>query len=273
MDNEVYSFALRSALNEVRNICPDIKSSFMFREDGEVVAADESTPERTIVQVVDSLDGVFEKADALGGVEAMCFEGSKGRVNVSSVNSHYLVTVTSRKADLNLVNTVTRVLIPTVLKLLEKISPMSVKSDFSTPNLKPEIPLTKEMENPEGSTAEEDRVDEPKKILEPEIKTETPLPEPPVNQFIVENLGGLLVPSDTARIDNEIILQWNELYPDRKITDVSVETFSGKETRCKVKPIKDSKFEGKGIIQTPDKIQLSLEIKKGELVRVRPVIE
>jgi len=97
MDNEIYSFALRNALNEIRNICPDIRNSFMFKEDGEIVAGDEKTPEKTIVRAVDAFDGIFEKADSIGGVECVTLEGSKGRVNVSCMNDVYLVTVTSRK--------------------------------------------------------------------------------------------------------------------------------------------------------------------------------
>jgi hypothetical protein len=105
------------------------------------------------------------------------------------------------------------------------------------------------------------------------VEPEAVLPEPPVSQLIVENLGGLLVPSDTVRIDNAVLTQWNELYNEREIGEVEIETFDGKSTRCKVKPIKDAKYEGKGIIQMPEKVQLTLEIKKGELVRVKPVIE
>ena len=43
--------------------------------------------------------------------------------------------------------------------------------------------------------------------------------------------------------------------------------------RCKFKPLKDQKLEGKGIIQMPEKAQLTLQTKKGALVMVKPVIE
>jgi hypothetical protein len=80
-----------------------------------------------VVQVVDAFGDILEKADAIGGVECMTLECSKGRVNVSCIDNLYLVTVTSKKADVNYVNIVTRVLIPTVLKLLEKIHPAPLK--------------------------------------------------------------------------------------------------------------------------------------------------
>jgi predicted regulator of Ras-like GTPase activity (Roadblock/LC7/MglB family) len=262
LDDEVYSFALKNTLNEIRNVCPDITHTFMFTQDGEIIATDENTHEKTIIQVVDAFDGILEKADKIGGVEGITLEGSNGKVNVSCIKDIYFATVTSKKADINYVNTVTRVLIPTVLKLLEKICPTPLKNP-PPPKIEPEIPTVEEIPQP----AEE----EPKEKVP--IEPETLLSEPPVNQLIVENLGGLLVPSDTVRIDSEILSQWEKLYEDRKIEEVEIETFDGKTTKCKVKPIKDSKYEGKGVIQMPEKVQLALEIKKGELVRAKPIIQ
>lgn len=272
--DEAYSFALKNTLNEILNLCPDVTNAFMFRENGEIVAGDENTPEKTMVRVVDAFDGILERAEAIDGVEGIIIEGSNGRVNVSNVNDFYLVTVTSRKADMNYVNTLTNVLIPTVLKLLEKIHPTSPKSNLPPPKTsEPKTPLVAKFEESMKEPDEETTIEEPKETIEPEIESEPLLPEPPVNQLIVENLGGLLVPSDTVRIDSQIISQWEELYEGRKIEEVEIGTFYGKTTQCKVKPIKGSKYEGKGIIQVPEKIRLDLEIKKGELVRVKPVVK
>jgi predicted regulator of Ras-like GTPase activity (Roadblock/LC7/MglB family) len=276
MNDEVYAFALKNTLSEIQNICPDIRNAFMFREDGGIIAGDANTSERNIVRVVDAFDGIFEKADSLNGVEGITLEGSKGKIVVSHVNDLYLVTVVCEKADMKYVNTVTRVLIPTVLKLIEKINPTLFKSNLPISETEPEITtkspafkIKRPMEEPE----EQPPAEETGKLSEPEIKPEPVLLEPPVNQLIVENLGGLLVPSDTVRVDNATISQWTELYEGRRVDEVEIETFDGKTTRCKVKPIKDSKFEGKGIVQMPDKVQVSLDIRKGELVRIKPVVE
>jgi hypothetical protein len=277
MDDEVYSFALKNVLNEIRNVCPDITNAFVFRENGEIVVGDENTSEKTMEHVVDAFDGLLEKADSIGGVESVTLEGTNGRVNVSWMNEVYLVTVTSGKADMKYVNTIIRVLIPTVLRLLEKINPTPIRStsSYTETKLKPRALAVKEFERqrePVTEPAEEFANEGPKKIELPETD-ESLLPEPPVNQLIVENLGGLLVPSDTVRIDSEVLSQWEGTYEGKKIEEVEIGTFDGKTTRCKVKPIKDSKYEGKGIIQLPEKVQLALEIKKGELVRAKPIIE
>jgi predicted regulator of Ras-like GTPase activity (Roadblock/LC7/MglB family) len=284
MDNEIYSFALKNALNELRNVCPDINSTFVFRENGEIIVGDENTPEKTMASVTDTFDGTLERAEAIGGVEGVTIEADNGGINVHRVDDFYLVTVTSKKADMQLVNTVTRVLVPTVLKLLEKISPASLKNDSASPEIpiveEPEEPTeelyeeptARENEQPEEFTKELDEEATAREIEEPE-EPKPMRPEPPENQLIIENLGGLLVPSDTVRIDGETIEQWEELHDGVKVKEVEVETFDGNITHCKIKPIKDSKYEGKGIIRMPDKIQAKLDIKKGELVKVRPILE
>ncbi len=272
MDNEVYSVALKNTLNEIQNICPDIKNSFMFKEDGEIVAQDENTPQNVVVHLVDSFDGILEKADAIGGIEGITLDGSKGRVTISCMNDIYLVTVTSKKADMNYVNTVTHVLIPTILRLLDKINPAPLKNKTPSLKIETETPVAEELEEQTETPVEKDWTEEPEETLE----TETLPSELPVNQLMIENLGGLLArvraPSDTVRIDSEMLLQWEEFSGSTRIDQVEVETFDGKTTRCKVKPIKDSKYEGKGIIRMPEKIQFNLEVRKGELVRVKPLV-
>jgi len=280
MDSDVYSFALKNTLNELQNVCPDITHAFMFRENGEVVAGDMNTSEKTIVHVIDSFDAINEKAEAIGGIESLTFHGVDGTLTASRINDLYFVTVASEKADMKYMNTVTRILIPTILKLIDKINPTPIKNTPHNPiNTEPQETddeLDEATHEPQERTAE--HLEEPYLMhqRENQIEKSTPeplLPEPIVNQLIVENLGGLLVPSDTVRIDNAMLSQWAELYEGKRIEEVEVESFGGKKLQCKVKPIKDSKYEGKGIIQIPEKIRTDLEINKGELVRVKPVVK
>jgi hypothetical protein len=180
---------------------------------------------------------------------------------------------------------VNNVLIPTILRLIEKTS--NSQNSHDQPNIKePEIETEQpQLQEPEpritykrpGSFTKlvqaELAKNNPQESMEPaETKPTESSAQTTANQFIVENIGGLLVPSDTVRVDNEILLQWEETYNDKPIAEVEIETFGGRMTQCKVKPLKDSKFEGKGIVQMPEKIQSTLEIKKGELVRIRPIV-
>jgi predicted regulator of Ras-like GTPase activity (Roadblock/LC7/MglB family) len=274
MDNEVYSFALKNTLDEMQKICPDIKNAFVLTKDRELIARDGVTSEKTITRAAGAFEEVLEKAQAIGGVEEVTVEGVNGRLNVYHLDEVYLITVTSKQADLNYVNTITNVLVPTVLRVLEKLSPAAPLMKNSTiPNMEPEEPAVERDEKPETEKVEEPQTDEHEEQLKTQEKSESILPETPVNQLIVENLKGLLVPSDTVRVDTNIIEEWKELYEDKTIKEADIETFGGKSARCKVKPIKESKLDGQGRIQIPNKVQLALDIKKGELVRVKPAVE
>jgi hypothetical protein len=279
MNNDVYSFALKSTLDEIQSICPDVSNTFIFK-DGKILAKGENTSEKTVNSTINAFDSITERADAIGGLEAVTIQGANGRVNIACMNDFYLTTVLSKKADEKYVNTLTRVLIPTVIKLVEKIHPASTDDETLTIDLEPAEDEAAEEDTDNAEDDENEPTEEETATTEPTEEQETPevddeplLPEPPVTQFIVENLGGLLVPSDTVRIDKAVITEWNDLYGDKKINEVDVETLDGKTTRCKFKHIKDSKHKGKGIIQIPEKLQLTLETTKGELVMVKPVVE
>ena len=135
---------------------------------------------------------------------------------------------------------------------------------------------TKPTEAEETSSENQVRQSEPiepePEIRQPEaeLEYEPSLTEVSATQFIVEHIGGLLVPPDTVRVDNALMLKWKELYGDKKITEVEVETLGGQTTRCKVKPIKDSKLEGKGLIQIPVKIQLNWKPPKANSLWQNP---
>jgi hypothetical protein len=296
MSNEVYAIALKSTLQEIQNACPDVTSNFIFK-DGEILAKTKNMQEENATQTINAFNDITEHADVIGGLEAVTIQGAEGKVNIASMKDFYLTTVSSKEADEKYVNTLTRVLIPIVIKLVDQIQPASTENETITntdeaPTTVESEPVEEEVteeiadeytyeaedteneqpEEPEEKTAAPELYEEPEPV-ELEAYDDPLLPEPPVTQLIVENLGGLLVPSDTVRIGQEVIAQWKELYSDKKINEVEVEALNGKSTRCKFKQIKKSKDSGKGIIKMPEKIQLTLETASGELVTVKPIVE
>ncbi|MCW4047158.1 MAG: hypothetical protein NWE99_06310 [Candidatus Bathyarchaeota archaeon] len=301
MSNEVYAFALKNTLKEIKNVCPDVTNTFIFEENTKILAKDDETPEKTIHKTIEAFNDITERADTIGGdIETVTIQSTEGKVTITKMNDFYLTTVASKEADEKYVNTLTQVLIPIVIKLVDEIQPEENTNEESPltetePTAKEETPAyetaveeTQEQELEEEAAPEEipkpeeAESNEPEKPMEPikeqqsqetEEENGLQIPEPPVTQLIVENLGGLLVPSDTVRIDNALIAQWNDLYGDKEIEEVDIEALNGKTTRCKFKNIKDSKYQGKGIIQIPEKLQITLEATKGELVMVKPVVE
>jgi hypothetical protein len=252
MSDETGTFALKNTLNEIRNAYPTISSAFFFKN-AKNLAADDNTDDATAQNAATALNAIIKHANPLNGIETVTIQSSNGRVNITSISNLYLTTVTSEETDEQQLNTLTQILVPIVLKLIVKIHPASLASDiFALETTEPA-----ELSEKEPQTAEPD----------------SQLPKPPVNQFIIDNLTGFLASHDTVRIEKAVIAEWKKLYPKKKIEKVDAETLNGKTTRCKFQPLKDSKHEGKGIIQIPEKIQQTLQAKKGGLVMIKPVIK
>jgi predicted regulator of Ras-like GTPase activity (Roadblock/LC7/MglB family) len=280
MSREVYASALQNALTEIRNVCPDVQTSFLFDKDATLVAGDSETPETAPGRVIESLKGVLDKAETLGGFESTVIQGSKGSIHISRVNDMYLTIIASKAADLRYVETVGRVLIPTVIRLLDTSNPAPLQHPSSPPSL-----LDSESEEDLNIDENTDEKDEDERRCEPHEDADTEDSEPeeldetesssnlelPSNQLIVESFGGLLVRSDTVQISGEIMSQWETQLMGKHVETVIIESFNGKASQCKVKTLKDSKLENKAVIRIPQKLCQTLDIKKGELVRVKPL--
>lgn len=302
MSNQAYALALDNTLREVKNVCPDVTSIFVFEENAQTIAKDDDTSQETINKTVQAFQSVKAKSETAGGLDALTIQGSEGRVNIASINNFYLATVTSKEADEKFVNSLTRILIPTVVKLVNQIQPATARRDELT--MAAELELVDEsiqepLQEPVEYAYQEETAEEAENANQSEEEVQTAedsvaeeliesfqevqadsveenglvLPEPPVTQVIVESLGRLQFKSDTVRVDNSFIEQWKDLYGDRIIQEVELDALNGKTLRCKFSPIKDSKYQGKGVIQIPDKIQAVMETGRGKLVMVKPVVE
>jgi hypothetical protein len=291
MNSTVYASALQNTLSEIKNICPEVSNFFVFK-DSNLMAKDDSTSKKNIDQAIVAFNFVEKEAKTIGGLKSIRVEGTKGKLNLSYMDKFNLATVISDIADENYVNTITKVLVPTVIKLVDELkvnSPeieVEIKPEESHELPEIEIPPDELVEPPANEEVEviEDLTKEyfvednsTTQLIEEksavELEDNSFLAEPPVTQLIVEKLGGILVPSDTVRIDKEIIEKWAELYDGKEIKMVHIENVIGKSTQSKFRNIKSSKHAGKGVIRMPDKIQLELETSKGELVTIKPIID
>ena len=291
MSEEVYTVALKTALVEIKNICPDIDKAFILMDNGTIVAGDEQAVDPSVERAVNSLQSLVEKAAGVGGLNDLLIDGDKGRVYVSQVNGMYSVMALSKRADLPFLRTVTGIILPTLLKVLSSISP---ETGLPTPlKSAPIVPRTQFRPAPSETLEEEEAVEET--VEKPEEAEEIEAPEPleaheeeteaeaefespeplidlPSQQLIVDKFGGFMVRADTVQLDFEILERWSSLLDVKEIREVDVETFNGKTTRCKAKVISDDKFEGRGLIRIPEKICETIELRRGELVRVKPVV-
>jgi len=224
MNKDVFAAALRNSLNEIRAICPDVGSSFVFTKDGVVVAGDAHVDNTVMEKAARSFQNIAEKTDVVGGLDTLLIDGDKGKVYISCLDNLYLAMITSKDADIAYLRSIAHVIVPTILKLLESILP-------------------------------------------------TPLKFVPPQQLTVETLSGFKArfTADTVEIHQEILKRWSEIFDGQGINKVEIEAFSGKTAECKVKAINNSNLEGKGLIRIPEKICQILEVKTGELVRIKPI--
>ena len=270
MSSEVYTFALQNTLTEIQNISKDVKNSFLFDKKANIIAGDAKTSEATMSRVLSCLEVILEKGETIGGLNSLVIEGSKRNVHITSVNDMFLTMVTSKDADMKYLHTISRALIPTMIKLLDKL-------DNRVPTTIRHIPPSHTLFEPseeELHEVEEEEIEEAEEeeIKETEEKDKMPELELPSNQLIVESFGGLLVRSDTVQISKDIMSEWQEFVDGEQINRVEIEAFNGETKQCKVKTVDESKLENKAVIRIPEKVCRTLDIKRGELVRVKPLV-
>ena len=262
---ENYSVALQTIINEFKNITPEITNTFIFKKNGEIIASTETTTEDQNKKLIAAFNDLTDQAETIGGIEALSIQGADGQLSITSMNNRYLANVSSRAADEKMVKMLTSVIIPTVVKLVDQISELS--GSESPQAKKPEVKPVEEIVLPDKQTTQSESIPDMTSF-----RSEPMLPEPPVNQFMIEKIGGLLVPCDIVRVDGEVIAKWHDIYGDKEITQVHIETLEGKAIMCGFKPIKDTNHNAKGIIQFPEKVLQALQTSKGKLVIVKPVI-
>jgi len=237
MNRDPYAIALDNALTEIKKAYPDIKNSFIFTKNGTVITGDQEADEKNINNILESFENLKEKAKAIGNLKSFHITAKNGKLTLSKIKDMYLLLATSKHADKNHIYSITHVIIPTILKTLETFAP-------------------------------------------------TPLQSPPTKKLIVDTLSGFFA-GDSVQIDAEILMDWTknndprarvkaaiteEQNTQESINQVQIETFGGNAAVCKVKEINDQNLKGKNMIRIPEKLCKSLEINKGDLVKVKPAL-
>jgi hypothetical protein len=254
MESTSSPLILRNVINEIKNACPEVIYTFIFQEN-QILAQDQNTTLQAITQTQAAFAPLASKSDTIGGLKSVTFQGTRRRLNITFINDFYLATVTPNQTDQKIINNLTRVTIPAMLKIAQENPPTSnpenlQENDIPTPEPIPPIQISSS----------------------PEIQT-------PQIQFLsvtVENMGvyGRFGNPDVIHLDPIIMAQWNEQYGYNKIKEIIVEdSATGKSRKLRIFPIKEQKFEGKGIIQMPEKTQQELHAPRGTALTIRPVVE
>ncbi len=247
---------LQNITNELCVISPQIQQSILFNPTGTAITANDTSKQKQTQTLLSGFQVINEQAKLLGDIENLAIQGSQRQLQVCAVGNWHLATVTSRDADQRILKSLTTVWVPTILGLIEQTqTPLVPQQDKKHPP-----PIQNSAPNP---------VSEPQAA----IGSTTVFSQVPVSQFLVEKIGGLLVPSDTVRVDSDTAAGWSRLYEGKLVTHVTVETLERKAVTCKYRAFKSNKATPKGIIQIPEKLLQALQTGKGELVMVKPVVE
>lgn len=253
MDNKTSTLALKTAINEVKSTYPGISDIFLFNEDLKSLGPEENTVEENIVVTTDALATLKKITSITGEIECLTCYGTSQKINLTHNNNNYVITVASIETDDTALNSITHVLIPTVLKTVREVI-----------SSREETPITPKTSIPRRDTAK----------LQP---TKPPTTEIPATDYVVENLSvlhSLSTAPGMILVDRALIGEWIEQYGNKKIEEVTVENItSQKRLKCSIQPIKDSKLEGQGVVQIPNRLQATLGTKKGEVVRIRPILK
>ena len=237
MNRDPYAIALSNAMTEIKKAYPDIKNSFIFTKNGTIITGDQETDEKTRNNVRETFENLKEKAKAIGNLKSFHITAKNGKLTLSNIKDMYLVLATSKNADKTHIYSITHVILPTILKTLETFAPTHLQ--FTAPK-----------------------------------------------KLIVDTLSGFFA-GDSVQIDAEILRDWTKNNDPRarvkaaltgeqnmqeSINQVQIETFGGNAAVCKVKEINDQNLKGKKMIRIPEKLCKSLEVNKGDLVKVKPVL-
>ncbi len=263
---EAQTNPLQIILDEFKTLSPETTSATVFNNDGQTIADTKTTTEDQTKKLIANFCSIALQSQTIGGVENLIIQAPDSQLTITSMNSLYLAMISSREANQEIVKSLTQVIVPTVAKLIDQKTIMPTETPPS-----PAI----ELEEKTGEKGVLPIINEPsvEPIIDPKTSFEPFHPSTPINQFMIEKIGGLLVPADIVRIDGEVIAKWSDLYGGKQILLVNIEALDGKKTTCKVKPIKDAKNNSKGVIQIPEKILQNLQTEKGKLVMVGPLIE
>jgi len=264
---EDYTNPLQTVIDEFKTLSPETTNALIFTNNGQTIANTQATTDDQTKKLIANFESISLQAKSIGGVECLTIQAGDSQLNITAMGNFYLATISSRAANQEIVKSLTQVVVPTIARFVDQLASSPLENQpQQTIQLKEiaieetALPLEKEKPNIEP-------------IPEPQPPFEPFLPKTPVNQLMVEKIGGILVQTDTVRIDCEIIAKWSDIYDGKQITKVDIEALDGKKTTCKFKAIKETKANAKGVIQIPEKILQTLQTEKGKLVMVKPVIE
>jgi hypothetical protein len=181
--------ALQTMVDALQKVAPDIERVLIFKDHGIVIAKDNDTTEQSANKFIKIFNEIDDKAQKIGGLQSLTVFCNHGEISVSNVNGLYLTTSYPKHADKRTIELFTKVLVPTVIKFLDQLTPSSKPNAIISESIPPLANDRTSEINDENFNAEiEKQID---KIVpeEPIFSTPHAVPEPQPQQFTIDEEG------------------------------------------------------------------------------------
>jgi hypothetical protein len=111
---------LQTVVDEFANLSSETTNVFIFNANCETMASDRVTTEDQTKSVIASFADLSHQLDIIGGLENLTIRGATSQIQITTVENLYLAMVSSREVDAKIIDSLTHVLVPTIVKLLNQ---------------------------------------------------------------------------------------------------------------------------------------------------------
>ncbi|MCW4031053.1 MAG: hypothetical protein NWE80_01675, partial [Candidatus Bathyarchaeota archaeon] len=119
MNRDPYAITLNKAMTEIKKAYPEIQTSFIFTKNRDILTEDQEIDQETINKLLESFENLKEKTEALGKLKSFTINAKNGNLTLSKIRDMHLLLASSKNADKGHIHSITKVIIPTILKTLE----------------------------------------------------------------------------------------------------------------------------------------------------------
>ena len=172
MVTEVYSNPIQTIIEEIKNISPEITNALVFKSNGQTIACTQTITETQTKKFVANFASIALQADTIGSIENFTIQAVDCQINIVAVDDCFLATVSSLTVKPEILKSLTQVVVPTIVRLVNQIEPHSKNQSLKTEEVEKKT-------NDDAPLIEKEEVDvEP--ILEPQPPFEPFLPKTPI---------------------------------------------------------------------------------------------
>ncbi len=251
--------AFVKVLDEIKNINDDVSQVFVFKN-YKILSKDDCVKEEKANKTIEAFEAINNTANVIDGIESITIQGTNGRVDIDHNIDFFSTIVTSKEANQEKVNTLTRVLAPAIFEKFQNMLSLQQFSETNRPQPAKEIVI-------ENSQIP---------ILIPSKPLETSPLGIEYAEFTVDNMGrieALSMSPDTIKLDMVTVGRWMELFGENKINTVMIKVEGTEKTlECKYETSRDPKHQRCTVLMS-EPIQRKLQTKKGSKILVKPIIE